>query len=159
MPKKYLIGVAVISLIGLGGYYFYEKNLSYPSTRCPSGVICLYPLKWSSHVIIPDQESGVQADWPTAMDFCSSLVEGGYSDWRLPTYLELINTATNQEIFIEGFSPGSFWSSTEVLGWVSASTGLPLPATHAYEVFFPYATGKSNSKTETVNVRCVRDLS
>src|SRR5262245_58711088 len=34
-------------------------------------------------------------NWSSAVSYCSNLVEGGYSDWRLPTLAELVTVDQN----------------------------------------------------------------
>jgi hypothetical protein len=44
---------------------------------------------------------------------CGDLVEGGYSDWYLPSRIELTQLYNNR-VAIGGFTETYYWSSTEV---------------------------------------------
>ena len=82
-----------------------------------NGVV--YPTEWSA-----DHPSG-PVDWATAMSYCDSLTENSHTDWRLPTYIELVNAyLTNNPIFEWNF----YWTSTEA----SFDTGLAY-AVYMYE--------------------------
>jgi type IV pilus assembly protein PilA len=54
--------------------------------------------------------AGLGGDWPAA-DYCDALVQGGYSDWFLPSYAEL--QAGWGALGSGGFPSDSYWSSTE----------------------------------------------
>jgi hypothetical protein len=56
----------------------------------------------------------------TAAQTCQQLMQGGYTDWFLPSQAELnlmyLNLKKNE---LGGFGKGSYWSSTQS-GWMSA---------------------------------------
>ena len=54
-------------------------------------------------------------DWNSAKTACDELILNGYSDWHLPSYLELNSVYVNlKKVGVEGFASSYYWSSTEV---------------------------------------------
>ena len=79
-----------------------------------------------------------------AARLCGDLVEGGYSDWYLPSRVELMKLKTNKDL-IGGFSNSLYWSSTESLNFSTTDAeplnfgsntiyGTDLPKTNVYRV-------------------------
>lgn len=69
----------------------------------------VYPTEWSA-----DDPAGY-VDWSTAVAYCDGLEEGGNTDWRLPTYIELVNAyLTSNPGNSLGFASDYYWSYTEV---------------------------------------------
>lgn len=64
----------------------------------------VYPTQWS----IEDPTGYV--DWATAVVYCDGLTENTHSDWRLPSYIELVNAYLTG---VSGFQGDIYWSSTE----------------------------------------------
>jgi hypothetical protein len=92
---------------------------------------------------------GVQRNWDDAIKYCSNLIHGGFSDWKLPNGKELRQVLRKKQIFdpykISGKRDSSFWSSRI--------------STHKRAFFVNFGTGKSIS-LERINklyVRCVRE--
>ncbi len=91
-----------------------------------------------------------------AAHYCGHLVQGGYDDWYLPARDELTQVCANRAA-IGGFSPGSYWSSTEAdpsaLGQFTADH-------NAWSVSFPSCGASQHfsfpSKKNLMAVRCVR---
>ena len=58
---------------------------------------------------------GVQRNWDDAIKYCSNLIHGGFSDWKLPNGKELRQVLRKKQIFdpykISGKWDSSFWSS------------------------------------------------
>ncbi|MCH8555360.1 MAG: DUF1566 domain-containing protein [Schleiferiaceae bacterium] len=83
----------------------------------------------------------------TAAGVCDALNAFGFSDWYLPAnnQLQCLRDEVNT---IGGFVTGSYWSSTEGAGIFSAN---------ARQRNFPTGSSGISSKSNTHNVRCVRD--
>jgi len=56
-------------------------------------------------------------DGVNAAKLVDALTDGGYSDWYLPSKDELNKLYLNKNL-VGNFADGSYWSSTECLGWV-----------------------------------------
>jgi len=89
-----------------------------------------------------------------AIDYCQSLVYGGFSDWRLPTFLELSTTVnatvTNPSTWSTWFpsvtGDDEFWSST-IIGYWGYSRAA---------VTFWDGDLVSEPPSEELQIRCVR---
>ena len=81
--------------------------------------------------------------WQQAMDACDALTYGGFTDWYLPSNVELY-AMYEQKSSIVGFSDTDYWSSTES----SSSYAW-------YQSFYNGYQG-SMGKGGTIGVRCVR---
>ena len=82
-----------------------------------------------------------QMNWADAKKACEALGEG----WRLPTKDELNSMYINKNA-IGGFSPNSYWSSTE------------MPPVFAWNQYFNYGGRINDQKTTKNYVRAVRPL-
>ena len=77
-----------------------------------------------------------------AARLCSDLIEGGYSDWYLPSQGEL-NTLYTNRVAIGGFTTNFYWSSSEFNlynGWVK---------------YFDNGSDYAFNKTDTWSVRAL----
>ena len=91
----------------------------------------------------------------TAMTYCSNLNLGGYTDWRLPSSVELeniiddtkFNPAINTDYF-KNISSSGYWSSTSYTRYKN----------NAWDVNFKYASVFYSTKDINHYVRCVRDI-
>ena len=100
-----------------------------------------------------DEEVGqVRKTWEDAKSYCSALLVGGQSDWRLPTPKELMMIVDNGKFnpalnstFVNVAS-NNYWSSTS-----DASD-----SSSAWFVSFGNGVVYWNSKTDERSVRCVR---
>jgi hypothetical protein len=65
----------------------------------------IFPTQWS----VEDPTGYVT--WATAVSYCDNLTENTHTDWRLPSYIELVNEyLTNGQGLFQG---DGYWSSTE----------------------------------------------
>ncbi len=102
----------------------------------------VYPTQWSV-----DNPLGY-IDWATAVSYCDSLTENSHTDWRLPSYIELINAflTTNPGNSL-GFQVENYWSSTDYPDFTS----------NVYGVQMGYGDAGSGDKTiPNAIVRCTR---
>lgn len=85
----------------------------------------------------------------TAFTYCTSLVENGFSDWKLPSKSDFDEGMFNcGQCFPPGnYTPRYFWTDT-----ISQ-----LDNEHAACISFPYTVNADCSKDLEVYVRCVRD--
>ena len=81
----------------------------------------------------------------SAASLCANLVEGGYSDWYLPSLEELKIMFLNKSA-IGGFAAADYWSSSEY------------NASNAYYVGFNYGGYDGRYKYYTYRVRAVRSF-
>jgi len=87
------------------------------------------------------------ADSNIAAKLCADLVEGGYSDWYLPSYNELLAIFTNKDAI--GNLTSTYWSSTE-----GSDIGYPA---NVVRTVSPYG-GSYNYRYFTSAVRAVRSF-
>jgi hypothetical protein len=88
--------------------------------------------------------AGLDGDWPAA-DYCDALVQGGYSDWFLPSYAEL-STGWNT-LDSGGFPSDYYWSSTEYSG---------IPGNFAWYLYSDFGDMSVSNKDYQYSVRCLR---
>lgn len=80
-----------------------------------------------------------------AARLCSDLVEGGYSDWYLPSKDELYQLYLNREA-IGGFTVNQYWSSSEINGIT------------AWGQFFGFDFSNQEARNTTLFIRPVRSF-
>ena len=83
------------------------------------------------------------ANWNTSVSYCNELIENGYSDWYLPSLVELGEIYANRAA-IGSFNTGTYWSSDEA----NSTDG-------SYYKFDSGTTGSKN-KNGTSSVRAIR---
>lgn len=92
--------------------------------------------------------------WSQAREYCDRLELGGFSDWRLPSRVELISIvdlthsqpSINQTAFPK--APADwFWTS---------SVDVENPTTAAWYVYFYFGYPKTDAMSNRFRVRCVR---
>jgi len=97
-------------------------------------------------------------NWNDAKNYCDNLIYAEYSDWRLPTSLELgtlpdygkVNPAIDTAIFpLDVFVQDGFWSSTSSSNFLAK----------AWIVMFHSGYFFASDITSEFNVRCVRGIS
>lgn len=99
----------------------------------------------SSAVSYPDQVG--------SSNYCHDLVEGGYSDWRMPTNAELAGGI--------GSGAGAVFFPETVMGissyfWSSTTSSISPDGANAFVVFFGSGSNTSSSKSNATRVICVR---
>ena len=94
----------------------------------------------------------VKKNWQEAVDYCEDLTLGGFTDWKLPTIKQLVSITDKSRgnpsidlIFQNTFSH-YYWSST-----TSSDTS-------SWRVSFYTGSASRSAKTNTYNVRCVRNM-
>jgi len=100
-----------------------------------------------------DNDTGDSMNWERAQESCSTLVLGGYNDWRLPSFEELKTlvadtkvSPVNSPVFKKAL-PCVYWSSSE-----HAKT-----KSNVWAIFFLDGTIYANPKTGNHFTRCVRN--
>jgi len=104
-------------------------------------------------------------EWDDGMEYAKNLRLGGYDDWRLPTreeFAEIIKQCGGKYMDVSsnkknklyqtnykaiGFYSNNYWSSTTAVGY----------GYNAWGVYFDYGFGSRYGKSNSYNVRCVRD--
>ena len=77
------------------------------------GGIIFYLDETNTHGLIASkQDLSGEADWDEAIGFCEAYSQGEFTDWRLPTDIEL-NWLYLQKDRVGGFVRFSYWSATE----------------------------------------------
>jgi len=97
--------------------------------------------------------AGTKCLWQEAVDHCSALTYGGFSDWRLPTSKEL-TTLIDYGRWGISIDTDAF-PFTRMTGHWSVSSIAEIPQ-NAWFVHFTYAYVTDTSKGEALDVRCVR---
>lgn len=110
-------------------------------------------LVWQRHVDSGPGEGGGFV-WPMAVSHCDELSLAGFSDWRLPTRIELVSlvdfTRAEPAIDAEAFpeTPTT---------WTWSQSLAKDPPNFAWYVNFFYGYTNSNDRVYSQQVRCVRD--
>lgn len=120
-------------------YYGVEKSFG-PYYNVPY-------FQYMGHVYMVAPDPGYELNWNEAKSYCDGLIMYGYSDWRMPTKMELQQMYVDR-FSIQGFSGCSYWSSTKDQGWSS----------HYYYFYFcsSHENIGSASLNETLRVRPIR---
>ena len=91
--------------------------------------------------------------WKNAKRYCRNLSLAGYSDWRLPSYNELL-TIVDYDRYDPAIIP-LFTNVTSNNGYWSSSECVPV-AKYAWQVYFYNGYANDDSKSNEYFVRCVR---
>lgn len=109
--------------------------------------------------MVEDSETGLvwaQAPLDTAVTFaeapakCAAHRLGGFSDWRVPTRIELLSLVAYE------FSPATTADLELPLAEMWSVSASALDATRGWYVFFTTGTANTKRKEEAIRVRCVR---
>jgi hypothetical protein len=85
-------------------------------------------------------------NWTTAMTYCNELEEGGYVDWRLPTYPELVT----EHLTGNPSNQDTYWSSTESID--------PASPNDAFDVSMSNGNAYHDSQSSSAGcARCVHE--
>jgi hypothetical protein len=105
-------------------------------------------LRWQDD---PDAKT-LKRDWKRAKSYCENLTLDGYSDWRLPSYSELLSIVEYTK-----YNPAikTGFKNTATDDYWSASPSVN-DDSYAWLVFFNSGLAFGNTKTNKVYVRCVR---
>jgi hypothetical protein len=95
-------------------------------------------------------------DWMAAQGYCNALVLGGFSDWRLPSRMELVSLVS-----FETLDPSiDLVTFPDTLSdWFWTSTPSVLNAEQAWYVYFYFGYPNQDIQTFEFSVRCVRSES
>ena len=107
-------------------------------------------------------DDGVERDWSSACQYCEDLQAAGYDDWRAPRIDELktivdytqYDPAINS-VFSNSILSDSLWYWSSSTSWYNP-TGGDDHTVHAFQVGFYNGNVRSEYKTDTRYVRCVR---
>ncbi|MCX5887261.1 MAG: DUF1566 domain-containing protein, partial [Proteobacteria bacterium] len=156
-----------IACTGTGQDGEIQAGVAWPSPRFTVSGDCvtdnLTGLMWAKNGNLPDSGGA----WDQAVDYCSNLTLGGYTDWRLPNVNELeslvngaeSNTATwlNTQGFTNVQALSWYWSSTTYAGspgyaWVvSMDDGDVTGFYKSYNVYvWPVRSGQCGSFDNSV---------
>ncbi|MCF6207524.1 MAG: DUF1566 domain-containing protein, partial [Sulfurovum sp.] len=94
----------------------------------------------------------VKKKWKGAKRYCSNLTLAGHSDWRLPSYDELLSIVDYDRYdpaimpSFENVASRDYWSSSQNVS----------DAKYAWNVYFKNGNTNNNTKSNEYHVRCVR---
>jgi len=125
-----------------------------PKEKKEQKQVIRYLIDASSELMWQNSITLLKTDWYGAMSYCQDLSLNNFSDWRVPSKIELstLINKNNTPKIREGFKnmhtldDSMFWSSTEDDGFEEL----------AYFVNYKYANFTSNYKSNKHYVRCVR---
>jgi hypothetical protein len=100
-------------------------------------------------------QTGSGAGASESGNYCHSLVEGGKSDWRMPTYAELFAVSGSSKAAIY-FDTGGGSFGADVNQYFLSSTSYPLDSRVIYKVILSNGGVASDFKTGANFVVCVR---
>lgn len=152
------IWVAACFAFGMNFAYAYEividetNNESEPSVINHINGIAIdgkTKLMWQDDVSV----KSTSKNWQDAIRYCNNLEFAGYSDWRLPSRMELLNIADKSK-----YNPAiksGFQNVASDVYWSSSPEASD--SSSAWFVYFKNGYGSSTTKLYDCLVRCVRD--
>ena len=134
----------------------FEKEGAYPFLMVSADDVVDFK---SGSYLIPWKKDGHL----TAFNLCKSYQGDGYHDWRLPRLSELALLYLNRESLgdTRGFSPlsGTYWSGSEYQKGTSDEDRKKSDQAWAINFDAPNPGNAANhTKTETLRIRCVRQI-
>ncbi|MCF6309622.1 MAG: DUF1566 domain-containing protein [Sulfurimonas sp.] len=99
-----------------------------------------------------EDTKNVYKDWSGAKEYCQDLSIGEYSDWKLPSYLELLSIFTYQK---DNYTIKNSFKNVTLMNYWSSSENVN-SRTFAWHVNFGKGDAVISSKSNRYNVRCVR---
>ncbi len=140
---------AIISCVGAGQDGSYINNpLSYADNGNGTITDNVTTLMWQK------QDDGTTRNLANAITYCNGLALGGYTDWRLPSRMDIItivNFGTSYPAIDTTYFPG-----TQSLSPYGASTIYASNTNFVWRVIFDDGTVKYEDKTYNAYIRCVR---
>ncbi|MCC6600014.1 MAG: DUF1566 domain-containing protein [Crocinitomicaceae bacterium] len=110
----------------------------------------------SSPTQVSNESSSSYSNLGDALRYCSTLTEGGNSDWYMPTFEEITFLLSKGGISIsDNASPNSIWTRSKLPNNVGNSSSSYVQSV----IYFRMSTGESSfaiASSATHYVRCVR---
>ena len=112
-----------------------------------------YDICTGNNGAIQDSSKCTDTSGDTAATYCEALSLGGHQDWRVPTRKELVGlaeygqTSPAMNPVFQNAESRFYWSSTAYAGNASNTWGVQ----------FSYGGQYTSSKSNSLNVRCVRE--
>lgn len=99
--------------------------------------------------------TGEGKTWQAASDYCDGLAVASFSDWRLPKRFELQSLVDYDRCYPNPLIDITVFPSTQSNSFWSSSTYV-YDTSNAWVVLFRYGAVLSDSKTNSMDARCVR---
>jgi len=131
---------------------YYQKGVTPSYTRDDNEIVTdnITKLQWQDN----EEVKTVYKNWEDAKAYCGGLTLGGYTDWRLPTIIELqsivvdgkSSPAIDTIAFVNYTISNYYWSSTTSASYTNV----------AWSAYFRNGDTFYNYKTTKNNIRCAR---
>ena len=115
-------------------------------------------LMWQNTIARADNGTGLELSWQDAVNYCNNLSYAGYSDWRLPSIVELLSIA-----YFDRYDPTlstSYFRHDPVDHWSSTTCATDPDYVWSMDFFGGWAhirnTKTANGDLSTSKFRCVR---
>ncbi|MDQ7083548.1 MAG: DUF1566 domain-containing protein [Sulfurovum sp.] len=110
-------------------------------------------LQWQDNETISDFST---IDWEASLAYCEALELGGNLNWRLPNIKEL-TSIVDRDTFNPAMSNVFGFADTNFIYWSASTYYETTDHTYAWGISFGAGGQNSASKSNSNNVRCVRD--